>query len=97
MLLSRDRSYQTERSGRSDYPELERLISNAVCDERFAAALLADPAAALSHGGYATRLSGDERNLVGSVRGAQTLAEFAAQLHKRLHPIRATSTWSEGL
>jgi hypothetical protein len=99
MLLSPESAAHADRADPADHPELERLISNAVCDERFAAALLADPAAALSNGGYAARLSGAERHLVGSVRGAQSVAEFAAQLHKRLHPaaMRTTSTWNEGV
>jgi hypothetical protein len=67
---------------RKTYPELERLMSNAVCDERFA--LLTDPARALAHAGYSGRLSNDERALVSSVVGARSLAEFAAQLCTQL-------------
>jgi hypothetical protein len=87
----------SDQAVRGRYPELQRLISNAVCDERFAAALIADPAAALSYSGYATRLSGAEQNLLASVRGAQNLAEFAARLHQRLdhgsHAVARVESW----
>lgn len=87
-----------EAGGRGRHPELERLISNAVCDEGFAAALLADPVMALARTGYDARLSGVEQHLVESVRGAQSLAEFAARLHQRLHPAlgRPYRSWAEG-
>lgn len=86
MTHSHEAPRHSEMVGRLSYPELERIISNAVCDEGFAAALLADPVAALSRAGYDSRLSGPEQHLVGSVRGARSLAEFAAQLHQRLNP-----------
>lgn len=91
-MLQLEAVRQEDVRGGARYPELERMISNAVCDEGFAAALLADPSAALARAGYTARLSGDEQHLVGSVRGAQSLAEFAARLHQQLQPVSAP-TW----
>lgn len=98
MTMPQEHSRQDEPAARGRHPELERLISNAVCDEGFAAALLADPVVALARTGYDTRLSRLEQHLVESVRGAQSLAEFAAQLHQRLHPAlgRPGASWAEG-
>ena len=97
MLVSSDAPPRGEYTLTRSHPELERLISNAVCDEDFAAALLADPITAISHAGYSTRLSGTERRVLSSVQGAQSVAEFAAELHQRLHPssLHLTSTCSD--
>jgi hypothetical protein len=66
------------------YPEIERLIGNAVCDPDFAEVLLRDPQQALNHGGYHQRMSHDEAHLVLSVRGAADLREFATRLYQEM-------------
>lgn len=69
------------------YPELERLIGRAISDPNFAEILLRDPTYALQGVGYEGRFSEDESSVVSSVRGARSVAEFAALLYERLHSL----------
>lgn len=75
------------------YPEIERLIGNAVCDPGFAEVLLRDPHQALASGGYHLRMSQRESQLVLSIQGAGTIREFATRLYQCLQekPVAAVS------
>jgi hypothetical protein len=75
---------RANRTALRHYPEIERLIGNAVCDPSFAEALLCDPQQALHHGGYHLRMSHDEMHLVLAIRGAADLREFATRLYQNM-------------
>ncbi len=66
------------------YPEIERLIGNAVCDPGFAEVLLRDPQQALKHGGYHLRMTHYEAHLVLSIHDAADLREFAMRLYQEM-------------
>lgn len=75
---------------RQHFPELERLISRAVTNERFAAQLVSAPATALAQSEYGERLSATEHAMVVSITGAGDLHQFAAQLHEKVQLARST-------
>lgn len=62
------------------FPGLQRLISIALADTSFANAILADPAHAIQNMPAGVSLTSEERHLVSQVRGAPSLAHFAAYL-----------------
>jgi hypothetical protein len=73
------------------YPELERLICAAVSNKQFAAQLIIAPDLALEQFGHGRNLSPAERALVVSIRNADDIYDFAAQLHTRAQSLAGTT------